>query len=118
MMKLFYLVFTFCFAATSTFADKPPLPKPLADRVNLATHIFMGKATSVRAVREVAGTMQELEPEPAHTGTSSGVMVELEVEVREVMFPSAWTPLGTVKVYFGGGIFSIKGLRENFLAHE
>ena len=118
MKKLFYLVFTLCFAAMSTFADKPPLPKPLAERVNLATHVFIGKAKSLRAVREVAGTMQELKPEPTHTGTASGVMVELEVEVHEVMFPASWNPAVTVKVYFGGGIFSIEKLRDYFLANE
>ena len=119
MKKLFSLIFTLCLAGTSTFADKPPLPKkPLSERVNLATHVFIGKAKSLRAVREVAGTMQELKPEPTHTGTASGVMVELDVEVQEVMFPASWNPSVTVKVYFGGGIFSIEKLREYFLANE
>ena len=84
--------------------------------MNLATHIFIAKATSVRAVREVRGTIKKITPEPTHTGTASGVMVELKLTVEEVMFPASWQPPATTTVYFGGGIFSIKELRQSFLA--
>ena len=107
------LALTLILPVASSRADSPPVPKPLAERVNLASHVFVGRAKRVRAV-DRRGRL--LKPEPTHTGTASGVMVELEVEVEEVMFPAAWKPLKRVKLYFGGGIFSIKEMRQGFLA--
>lgn len=113
-----FLIATFYLTAATSLADHPPPPKSLAERVNLATHVFIGKAKGMRAVKVVRGKIQRVRPEPMHTGTASGVSVELDVEVQEAMFPTSWKPPRTVKVYFGGGIFSIKEMRKGFLANR
>ena len=100
LLLILSLALTLSLPFASSRADKPPFPKPLAERVNLATHVFVGRAKRVRAVDRQG---RVLKPEPAHTGNASGVIVELEVEVEEVMFPTAWKPLKRLKVYFGGG---------------
>jgi hypothetical protein len=96
------------------YGEKPPLPKPLAERVNLATHVFVGRAKSVRVVELVDGRLVRVNPEPANTST--GVALELEVEVQEVLFPATWGPPRTVKVIYSHGIVSVKELRDSFLA--
>ncbi len=97
LVALFPILAVFL-VTTSSFADHPPPPKSLTERVGLATHVFIGKAKGVRAVRVVDGRIQKVRPEPTHTGTASGVSVELDVEVQEVMFPTSWKPSRTVKV--------------------
>src|SRR6188474_3414652 len=74
-----------CSSVVPSFAQKPPTPKPLAERVDLATHVFVGKAKIVRACELVDGSLREVVPEPAYTGP--GVVLELEVNVEEQIFP-------------------------------
>src|SRR3954451_16632521 len=80
------------------YAEKPPLPKPLAERVNLATHVFVGRAKRVRVVEVVDGRLVSVKPEP--TNTSTGVALELEVEVQEVLFPATWESARTVNIIY------------------
>jgi hypothetical protein len=117
MMKLPISLLMLVFLSLSlppVYAEKPPLPKPLAERVNLATHVFVGRAKSVRVVEVVDGRLVGVKPEP--TNTSTGEALELEVEVQEVLFPATWEPARTIKITYSHGIVSVKELRESILA--
>ena len=108
------LVLTSSLFLQPVYAEKPPLAKSLAERVDLATHVFVGRAKRVRVMQVVNGRLMRLTPEPDHTGP--GVVLELEVNVQEVLSPGKWVPPRVTKVMYGGGIFEIKRLRERFLA--
>jgi len=110
------LVLTLCLSFVSSYADKPPVPKPLAERVDLATHVFVGRAKSVQACQMVDGKMQDVIPEPTHT--SSGVAIELEVDIEESLFPVTGESPKTVKIIFAPGIVSISDLRKAFLGES
>ena len=99
-----------CVSIVPSYAQIPPTPKPLAERVDLATHVFVGRATTVRACHLVDGSVQEVVPEPAYTGP--GVALQLEVNVEEPLFPVTGDSPKTVEIIFAGGFVSVKDARK------
>ena len=106
----------FCISVVPSFAQIPPKPKPLAERVDLATHVFVGRATTVRACELVDGSLRELVPEPAHTGP--GITLELEVNVEEPLFPVTDNSPKTVEILFAPGFVSIKDARKALVGQQ
>ncbi len=105
-----------CSSVVPSFAQIPPKPKPLAERVDLATHVFVGKATIVRACELVDGSLREVVPEPAYTGP--GVVLELEVNVGEPLFPVTDDSPKTVEIVFAPGFVSIKDARKSLVGER
>jgi len=108
------IVLTLILSLRAIHAEKPPPPKSLAERVNMTTHVFVGKAKRVRVMELVDGRLVRVTPEPNNTGP--GVVLELEVEIQEVLFPKTWKPPRVAKTIYSGGIVEIKKVREAFLA--
>ena len=107
------IVLTLSSSHRAIHAEKPPPPKTLAERVNMTTHVFVGKAKRVRVMELVNGRLVRVIPEPKNTGP--GVVLELEVEIQEVLFPQTWKPPRVVKSVYSGGIVEVKKVREAFL---
>ena len=113
------LILTLCLSpALGQAQQAPPIPKPLAERVNLATHVFVGRAQRVRVRKLVGGKLRKVQPVPAHTDYTSNVVFEIEVIVDEVLFPDKWKPSETIKLIYGGGIFSVNDTRKKLLAEK
>jgi len=113
-----HLVLTLCFSPVFCKAQSPPVPLPLVERVNLATHVFVGRAKRLRVRKLVGGRLFKVNAEPASTGINTGLVFELEVIVEEVLFPNKWKPSKMIKIIYGGGAFSIADSRKAFLAGE
>lgn len=114
-------ILSLCLTAVSVSADTPPFPMSLARRVDAATHIVVGKAKKVTAVRIVDAKTEKVKkvrPEPLRSGGGSGVFFEIEIEIQEVLYPALWKPVKTVKIHYYGGIFSVKKVRENLTQND
>jgi hypothetical protein len=61
----------------------------------------------------VDGRLIRVTPEPNNTGP--GVVLELDVEIQEVLFPRTWEPPRVVKSVYSGGIAPIKKIRDALL---
>jgi len=114
-----YLILTLCLSpALGNAQQAPPVPKPLAERVNLATHVFVGRAQRVRLRKLVGGKLRKVKPVPDHTDYTSDVVFEIEVIVDEVLFPGKWKPSATIKLIYGGGMFSVSDTRKTLLGEK
>jgi hypothetical protein len=100
-------------ASAEIQAVEPPPTKTLAERVDLATHIFLGTAKIARVVKIEDGKVQEIKPEPKTLSVDQ--FVELEIVVGEVLFPADYKPKGKIKYLFGGGLFSVGDIRKDTL---
>jgi hypothetical protein len=95
------------------FAVTPRRQKTLAERVALASHVFVATAKSARVVKIVEGKVQEIKPEPKTLDPNE--FVELELEIGEVLYPTDFKPAGKIKYLFGGGLFSVSDIRKDTL---
>ena len=66
----------------------------------------------------VGGKLRKVQPVPAHTDYTSDVVFEIEVIVDEVLFPGKWKPSKTIKLIYGGGIFSVNDTRKALVAQK
>jgi hypothetical protein len=103
-------------------ASSPPPAKTFAERVDMATHVIIGTAKSVKVVQigdnaDGSIKVQEVIPEPEHLDPS-GRFAEIEIEVNEVLFPTQWKAPKTVRYLFGGGHFEVKSIREDVLNEQ
>jgi len=110
------LLFTSCLLPALSFAEKPPPPKPLAERVNLSTRVFIGRAKRVQACKVIAGKIQEITPEPSHT--SPGIVLEIEATVEETLYPLGGQEPQTVTIIYAPGIIPIGEVRKALLAED
>ncbi len=93
------------------FAVTPPPSAPLELKVCAASHIFLGTGANLRVVR-LSGMQC-----PGLTMGSPATLdlcevVEVDVTVDEVLIPQDWKPPTSVVFQFGGGLFSVKDLRQ------
>lgn len=98
-------------AAHNAHSKTPPPPKSLGERVELATHVFVGVARKAKVVRYIAGRPIRVWREPRTLGLNDAVL--LEVEVTEVLYPKSYKPRGRIRYVFGGGFFSVGDIRRD-----
>jgi len=103
----------FVLGTAMAVATAPPPGASFEEEVCSATHVFVGKSRNLRIVAD------DLNPKcagkPAEAGgflTMCGA-AEVDIEVEEVLFPTAWKPTGTVRYRFGGGLFSLESLQRD-----
>lgn len=94
------------------FAVPPLPPRPLAVRVQAATHIFVGVAQKLTVMSDG----REVKPEPKILAHHQYVM--LGVQVDEALTPVGWKPRELIKVPYGGGMFEVESLRLGFLGKK
>jgi hypothetical protein len=95
-------------------AVAPPVPLSLKERVQRASHVFVGVAVRLRVIDRETG--KEVSPEPKSLERLS-YFAELEVRVVDVLRPADWKPKDKIMVRYGGGFFSVSALREG-LGHK
>jgi hypothetical protein len=100
---------------TSARAISPPIPKPLAERVKAATHIFVGTAKDAWVV-DTDGRRVTLERDDADPFAQQGI--EIKVHVEEILRPADWQPKTNVSVRIGGGFFGAPGFRERLVGKK
>jgi hypothetical protein len=110
------VLLTLCLLPALNFAEKPPPPKPLAERVNLSTRVFVGRAKRVQACEVIAGKIQEITPEPSHT--SPGIALEIDATVEETLYPLDGQEPQTVTIIYAPGIIPISEVRRALLAED
>ena len=98
---------------STCYGVTPPPPKPLHERIKLASHIFIGVAEDARVI-DNAGRVITPEPQALEIGQ----MLELSVHVGEALYPAAWQPQDTITVRYGGGLFSVSDLRQKLIGRE
>jgi hypothetical protein len=92
-------------------AISPPLPKSLAARLDLATHVVVGVVRELTVVTITNGTARRADPPPAQLGLET--TTESEIEVKEVLWPPDFKADGLLKYRFGGGFFGVDDLRRD-----
>ena len=96
-------------------AVQPPPPSSLQERVQRASHIFVGVAEHLRVIDRETG--KEVSPEPKSLERLS-YFAEIEVQVVEVIRPTSWKPKEKIKIRYGGGFFSVSRIREGLIGHK
>ena len=91
-------------------AMPPMFPKPLPERVKLASHIFVGTATNLWVTDEKG---RRVSPEP--DGLQIGQRALVAVEVIEVLRPQGWKPATNVIVQLPSAFFSPRQLRGDLV---
>jgi hypothetical protein len=107
------ILFSVAVCVSTEMAVKPPAVKALAERVELATHVFVATAKSARVVEIADGKVVEVKPDPETLNPTD--FVELELEVSEVLYPADYKPKGKIKYLFGGGLFRVGDIRKDTL---
>ena len=95
------------------YAMLPPPPKPLSDRVKLASHIFVGTAKELWVTDEKG---KRVTPEPESLKLDQGAWVA--VEVNEVLRPESWSAKTNVLVQLPPGLFSVRQLRGELVGKK
>lgn len=95
----------------TALANQPPPPKTLAERVELATHVIVGTAETVRVMEVKDGKSSEMKPEPKLI-SPGGQFIEVDIQVQDVLYPLGWKPK-TVGYLFGDGWFDPKDVRAD-----
>ena len=93
-------------------------PDTAAERVNLATHVFVGRAQTLQVRKLVGGKLSKVQPEPDSTGINTDLVFEFRVLVDEVLFPAQWKPEQTIRIIYGGGAFSTRDSRKAFVTEH
>ena len=88
-------------------AMPPMFPKPLPERVKLASHIFVGTATNLWVTDEKG---RRIYPEPEFLKLGLGAFAT--VEVNEVLRPQGWKAKTNVVIQLSGGFYSPRQLRS------
>ena len=108
--RLILVGLVIAFAAASAITPPPPLP--LKERVQRASHIFVGTALTLRVVDKNG----EVKPQPKTLDIGQGA--EMQVRVDEVLTPGAWHPKEPVIVGFAGGFFSVQQMQKDFVGKK
>ena len=111
MRKRFFAFSGVLIAVSAALAVTPPGPLPLKERVQKASHIFVGTAGKLRVIDWKTG--HEVIPQPK--GLALEQCAELQVRVDDVLITGDWHPKEPVVVRFGGGFFSVEDLRKQFV---
>ena len=106
MRKLLFTLIGLIMVSEFAPAMTPPPPTPLSNRVETATHVFVGK------VERIVVTNDDGKEFPDAGG---GIVFMATVKVEEVIKPKTWTPKEAVKVWFGSGMFNTENLRKEFV---
>lgn len=106
MKYLFILLSTICLLPQMTFASQPMEPRPLKERVESATYIFVGVIEKIIAVDE---NFREI-PDDKLPEISNFVL--LQVRVKESLTSPDWHPSKPVIAGFGGIWMSVKEMKE------
>jgi hypothetical protein len=94
-------------------ATTPPRPRPLDERVQMASHIFVGVAEDVWIVYRNG---DKVEPQPQVTDL--GQLIEMSVRVDEVLYPGDWRTNASVRVLYGADFFGTSDTHKQFVGKK
>lgn len=99
--------------ASLAWAVAPPVPKPLNERVKMASHIFIGTAEDLWIIDRSG---HKVEPQPK--STDFGQAIEMSVRVDEALCPRGWHTNTNVRVLYGGGFFGTSDTHQRFVGKK
>jgi hypothetical protein len=112
-MRLRFLAILIIVAWRVAGATSPPIPKPLDERVKMASHIFVGVAEDIWIIDSKG---RKVEPQPK--GVDLDQAIEMSVRVNEVLYPDNWHTNTSIRVLYGGGFFGVSDARQEFVGKE